>query len=345
MDISKIIKTYRKKENLTQEQIAKYLNISKSAVNKWENNISYPDISLLAPLSRILNIDINTLLSFNEELSEIEIKAITREFSEFTTKEGIEKAFEKADKLFKNYPNTDQLIYWILGILRIYLGKEEFIEKNKYEEKIISWIKVLTTSNKEKVATMAKLDLSVIYKNKKKYKEAQNLLNEIPQFGLDNLKKIQQGQLFEEVGEFYKAYDNYENILRSSGFEAFTAFNLMAKLAIKENNFFEAEKYIIRGKSLVDVFELGEYYKHTLDLSLGKAKNDKEQIIIALVNMVKYAETMDSLSNSSLYKHRVLDKTNTLDKNKYKNIVKEAIKKDKSLDFVKNHSKIKFLLE
>ena len=67
MKIGQVIRSYRKKENLTQEQIANYLNVSAPAVNKWENGISYPDIELLAPLARILKIDVNMLLSFNIE--------------------------------------------------------------------------------------------------------------------------------------------------------------------------------------------------------------------------------------------------------------------------------------
>ncbi|MBU3171903.1 helix-turn-helix domain-containing protein [Clostridium estertheticum] len=57
MKISEVIRNYRKKENLTQEQVANYLNISAPAVNKWESGISCPDISLLAALARVLKID------------------------------------------------------------------------------------------------------------------------------------------------------------------------------------------------------------------------------------------------------------------------------------------------
>ena len=113
MRISEVIRYYRKKENLTQEQVANYLNISTPAVNKWENGISYPDITLLAPLARILKIDVNTLLAFNEELTDAEVKNLT--------KEGFQKAFKKASDLIKQYPSCDELIYWISTVLRIYL--------------------------------------------------------------------------------------------------------------------------------------------------------------------------------------------------------------------------------
>lgn len=73
MKIYETIRKYRKEQNLTQEQVANQLGVSAPAVNKWENGISYPDIELLAPLARLLKIDIDTLLSFHEELSEKEI--------------------------------------------------------------------------------------------------------------------------------------------------------------------------------------------------------------------------------------------------------------------------------
>lgn len=78
MMISEVIRHYRKKENLTQEQVADYLNVSTPAVNKWENGVSYPDITLLPPLARVLKIDVNTLLAFNEELTDTEVKNLQK---------------------------------------------------------------------------------------------------------------------------------------------------------------------------------------------------------------------------------------------------------------------------
>jgi len=59
---------------LTQENIAEYLGVSIPAVSKWENGTTYPDITLLPGLARLLKIDVNELLSFHEELSDIEIE-------------------------------------------------------------------------------------------------------------------------------------------------------------------------------------------------------------------------------------------------------------------------------
>ena len=61
--IGKFIAENRKKKNLTQEQLAEKLNISKNAVSKWKRGICLMDMSLLKPLSEILEIRVIDILS------------------------------------------------------------------------------------------------------------------------------------------------------------------------------------------------------------------------------------------------------------------------------------------
>lgn len=343
MRISEIIRTYRKKENLTQEQVANYLDISTPAVNKWENGISYPDITLLPPLARVLKIDVNTLLTFNEKLTDVEVKNLTKEVGEMASKEGFHKAFEKGSNLIKQYPSCDELIFWVSSVLRIYLLGPQIKEKDQYERKIITWLEVVASSSKEKTASMAKLDLSAMYRDKKEYEKAQEVLDKIPEVEVD--KKIQQALLFESNGKNEEAYGVYEEKLRENAYETFTALSLIIHLLYKEKKFSEAEEYIERAKKVAEVFDLGVYHKHQLDLSLAIEKKDKEKAIEMIINMVNEASSMDASMKSKLYKHMKFDVTHSISKDKYENLVKMLIKKDRTLDFVKNDSRIKFLLE
>ena len=79
MQINEVIRKYRKENNLTQEEVANRLGVSTPAVNKWESGSSTPDISLLAPLARLLHITLDELLSFKEELTDREIVNIIRD--------------------------------------------------------------------------------------------------------------------------------------------------------------------------------------------------------------------------------------------------------------------------
>ena len=61
--IGKFIAENRKKQNLTQGQLAEKLGITDRAVSKWENGRAMPDSSLMLDLCSILNISVNELLS------------------------------------------------------------------------------------------------------------------------------------------------------------------------------------------------------------------------------------------------------------------------------------------
>lgn len=61
--IGKFIASSRKKQNLTQEQLAEQLGITKNAVSKWERGLCLMDMSLLEPLSKILKVAVNEILA------------------------------------------------------------------------------------------------------------------------------------------------------------------------------------------------------------------------------------------------------------------------------------------
>ena len=69
MKINQTIRQRRQALGLTQEQLAQQLGVSAQAVHKWESAASYPDITLLPPLARLLGVDLNTLLCFQDDLT------------------------------------------------------------------------------------------------------------------------------------------------------------------------------------------------------------------------------------------------------------------------------------
>ena len=73
-EISKLIETKRKEKGLTQAQLAEKLGVSNTAISKWEHSCNLPDISLLEPLSEILDLDILSLLSAQNASNENTIK-------------------------------------------------------------------------------------------------------------------------------------------------------------------------------------------------------------------------------------------------------------------------------
>ena len=66
--IGKFISDRRKKQGLTQKQLADQLNVTDKTVSKWENGYRLPDASLLLELASALEVDINELLAGEEFL-------------------------------------------------------------------------------------------------------------------------------------------------------------------------------------------------------------------------------------------------------------------------------------
>ena len=66
-----VIAVTRKKLGLTQKDLANKLSITDKAVSKWERGLCMPDISVLLPLSEVLNISITELLKGEKDKEEI----------------------------------------------------------------------------------------------------------------------------------------------------------------------------------------------------------------------------------------------------------------------------------
>lgn len=60
--ISKNLKKFRKLSNLTQEQLAERMNLTRQAISNWENDKSQPDIDSIARLAEIFGITVEEMI-------------------------------------------------------------------------------------------------------------------------------------------------------------------------------------------------------------------------------------------------------------------------------------------
>lgn len=92
MKLSDNIKFIRKENNLSQEQLAEQLGVSRQAVSKWESGQSYPEMDKVLLICKLYNYNIDELMNENvKEVSEtkqskININKYIDDFFEFITK-------------------------------------------------------------------------------------------------------------------------------------------------------------------------------------------------------------------------------------------------------------------
>lgn len=60
--VGKNIKVIRSSANMTQDQLAEQLNVTRQAVSSWENGRTEPDIETLQKISEVLNVTVEELI-------------------------------------------------------------------------------------------------------------------------------------------------------------------------------------------------------------------------------------------------------------------------------------------
>ena len=234
MDIGGVIKKYRKEAGFTQEEMANRLGVTTPAVNKWENGNSKPDIELLAPIARLLNISLDTLFSFREKLSDVEIEEIIRNMDRMFSEEGFEKTYEWVLGIIKEYPNCNMLIWQVAVMLDARRITDKCKNPEKYDEQINTWYELALHDENEEVQHHAVESLFGFYLRKKEYIQAEKYLSYFSD--RDPMKKIYQGRLYQEQGKIEEAYGMYEDVI-FSGYSTYNfVLSMMVKLAIEQDD-------------------------------------------------------------------------------------------------------------
>ncbi len=305
MSIGKVIRKYRKIRNLTQEEMAGRLGVTAPAVNKWENENSYPDITLLAPIARLLDISLDTLLSFHEDLTQEEINGIVREVDLKLKEKSCDEAFLWAKKKLEQYPNCEQLI---LNIAIIFDARRIFdaivqdaAKEAEYDEYICSsYIRVLDSAD-EAIRIRAADSLVGFYMRKKEYDKAEKYLE---YFSVQNPeRKRKQAQIYAETGRIKEAYKAYEELLFSDYQRVSLELHGMYTLALQDNDRKRAHRLIDKQKELARCFEMGKYYEVSCGLELAALEKDADTVVAIMEEMLSGVEQIRDFINAPLYEH------------------------------------------
>lgn len=129
MDLNKtgkFIALIRKEKGLTQRELAEKLNLSEKTISKWERGVGFPNISLILPLCKCLEIDANELMT-GERLQDKQYR--------INAENNLLKLMDKTSPKLKYTISTISAIVTILIILGLILLAGFVIEE--------VWIKIL----------------------------------------------------------------------------------------------------------------------------------------------------------------------------------------------------------
>lgn len=187
MQLNKNIVRLRKKRGLTQEQLANLLNVSVTAVSKWENGNNRPDIELLPDMADVFQVSIDSLLGYEKAYKHLD-KFIV-EIENDLKLECYDEAMERLRDVIKKYPN-DFRVNHLLGDTYYSLIVSDFTCKEKYIEKAIFYYERCIELFEERyceITTIESLEIQIVtlllWKEKDNYDDALALIKKHNQSG------------------------------------------------------------------------------------------------------------------------------------------------------------------
>lgn len=157
MKIGPIILAKRKEKNVTQQELAKFLGVSKASVSKWENEQTYPDITLLPLLAAYFDISIDSLLTYEPQLDNHEIQRIYNMLKQSletnTPEDALARLRSFVRRYYSCYPFILQMGMFLMNHADLMPGEDKLVTYTKEARDL--FIHVRTQSKDPELITQA----------------------------------------------------------------------------------------------------------------------------------------------------------------------------------------------
>lgn len=259
LKIGEVILNRRKEKGLTQEQLAEAVGVSTPAVSKWETGSTYPDITLLAPIARVLGITTDKLLAYQEELGDAEILQYEKQMEELYDEKGFDAGYIQCEKLIHEFPNSNDLKYHFAQLYQRELTLCEVAdEKQKATatSRAVEIYEQILASKDPKLTSAATVSLASHYIVTGRYDRVEQLLGSLPKTNVDT--EALYSMLYMAQGKVDDAEKIQENKLFRSVHTALSALGTLGGIAERKNDLSRALYLADISDRLIELFELRE---------------------------------------------------------------------------------------
>lgn len=301
MQIGQTIRKYRKMKNMTQEEMANRLGITAPAVNKWEKGVSFPDITLLAPIARLLGITPDILLSFGEEMTQERISAVIAELDTKLRTEPFEEVFQWVKEKLEEYPNCESLALNMASVLDAQLLFKKIERAESYEQLIRQCYTGALERGDEEIRTRAADALFGYYLRKEQYDKAEECLAYLSDQNPEKMRR--QAVLYSSTGRREEAYKMYETLLFRGYQIAALLFHSIYEMALQDGNVEKARAMVEKQSVLAKLYEMGTYHEVCGRLELAVYEKDAETALETMEILLASVQDCFDHSRTSLYEH------------------------------------------
>ena len=130
---SENVRLLRKKQSITQEQLAEAMGVTVGAVYKWEQNLSTPDIRIIMELAHFFGVSLDALIGY--EVQDGTAETYVKRIEQLREKKDYAAAVREAEQALVRYPNNFSVVincgklYKVIGIENSEVNTEKIIER------------------------------------------------------------------------------------------------------------------------------------------------------------------------------------------------------------------------
>ncbi|MBE6014852.1 MAG: helix-turn-helix transcriptional regulator [Lachnospiraceae bacterium] len=149
LHIGENILKYRHGKRITQEEVARYLGVTKASVSKWENAQSFPDVTLLPQIAAFFGVSVDELMGYESALTSDQIQKIYHDLCKGFAAGEVKETFVIANAYIRNHYSCHPFLNKMSTLfLNHYMLLETKEEQNAILEQIKKMCsKVLSESN------------------------------------------------------------------------------------------------------------------------------------------------------------------------------------------------------
>jgi transcriptional regulator with XRE-family HTH domain len=287
--IGEKIKSYRKKREITQEQLAEYLNISFQSVSKWECGDAYPDITMLPKIAMFFGITTDELLCIDKVKEQEEINEYLNRQKDALIAGDPKEAVAAMREVNAKYPGNFYLMKDLANILYIDALSESDMEykQNVFKEVISLGERIRSECKDDKIRRDVLIYMCVAYRNIGESEKALKLANDNLHNNICDSDAVIFTQLLDGDKLIEQQQKNMIEFARCS-------FGAMQQLSKK----FTPEYKLAIYKSIVDMYSMifkdGDFLFYNLDMP--HLYMNIAEIYMELKNNAK---TLESIKNAA----------------------------------------------
>ena len=274
--IGKNIQNKRKAMGMTQDQLATALGVSIAAVSKWETGGAYPDITLLAPIARLLDVTVDDLLGFEPQLSEDQVMELCGRCTKLFESSDYESAVSLAEQSIREYPNSAFLKLRMGSVFMMHTpcARTED-EATHLLGRAESLMREASGSENIKIRETALSGLSALLMQQKRYEEALKALDGIHSPEIEpNQMKV---SIYYAMGDYEKSKQVAQYLLATHAFGCNIALHTLANFAKKKKDYPLALRMENLNLQLSKMFDRDRIYGQDLNHYLMIAQCHAEQ--------------------------------------------------------------------